>query len=67
MSKGNIPAGWYRNPHAKKIKEDGKYYTRVFDKENGTVTITEIEADTHEKIRSEIVSIAQVPTSHEVN
>ena len=58
-------SGWKKNPHAKKIKEDGKYYTRAFDHENGTVTITEIEAETHKIIRSEIVSIAQVMANQE--
>ena len=43
-----------------KIKKDGKYYTRAFNYENGTVEITEIEAATHRVLSSITVSLDEM-------
>ncbi|MCL2016167.1 MAG: hypothetical protein FWG68_07985 [Defluviitaleaceae bacterium] len=40
------------------IKKNGKYYTRVFDYENNQVTISEIQAGTHEVLSEKVWDLA---------
>ena len=50
-----------RNPrHAARIRAAGKYYTRAFDYEKGTVEVREVEAVTHRLLSVQTLRIDEV-------
>ena len=54
-------SGFKQSPRIAKIaakaKATGRYYTRAFNYELGTVEISEIETDTHKILNARVVSI----------